>query len=70
MVANSGGYFGSPFKGQHGMTQGYPFYTTIFNVLVDAVLQHRVTVVTAAEGTAAPDIEGFVQYIQQMLVYL
>ena len=38
--------------------------------MVDAVLQQWVTVVTEAEGTAAPDIEGFVQYIQRMAAYL
>ena len=59
MVANSGRYFGTPFKVQNGMNQGYLLYTTIFNVVVDAVLQHQVTVVIAAEGTEAPDIEGF-----------
>ena len=48
----------------------YPLSPTIFNVVVDAVLRHRFTVVTAAEGTAAPDIEGFGQYIQRMAAYL
>ena len=36
---------------------GYPLSPTIFNVLLDTVLRGRVTVLPAAEGTAAPDIE-------------
>ena len=59
MVAKSGRYFGPPFKGHLGMNQGYLLYTTIFNVVLDTVLRHQVTVVISAEGTAAPDIEGF-----------
>ena len=70
MVAKSGRYFGAPFKGQSDINQGYLLSTTIFNVVVDAVLSHRVTVLIAAEGTAAPDIEGFGQYIQRMSLYL
>ena len=70
MVANSSRYFGDPFKGQSGMNQGYLLYPTILNVVVDAVLRHQVTVLIAAEGTAAPDIEGFEQYIQWMAAYL
>ena len=70
MVAKSGRYFGAPFKGQCGMHQGYLLSPTILNVVVDAVLQHQVTVLIAAEGTAAPDIEGFGQYIQRMSLYL
>ena len=50
--------------------KGYPLYPTIVNVVVEAVLHHWVTVVTAEEGGAAPDIEGFGQYIQQMAAYL
>ena len=69
IVAKSGRYFGAPFKGHSGMTQRYLLYLTIFNVVVYVVLQNRVTVATAAEGKAAPDIEVFVQYIQCMTAY-
>ena len=37
MVARAGAYFGSSFKGQCGVTQGYPLSPTFFNVVVDAV---------------------------------
>ena len=40
MVAKDGGYFGRPFKGYQGVTQGDPLYPTIFNVFVDAVIRH------------------------------
>ena len=46
MVVWAGIYFGSPFKGQLSVTQGDPLSLTIFNVVVDAVLQHWVSVLT------------------------
>ena len=49
MVARDGAYFGTPFKGYHGVNQGYPLSPTIFNVVIDAVLQHWVTVVALTE---------------------
>ena len=50
MVAKSGGYFGHTLKGYRGVMQGYPLYPTIFNVVVDSVIRHWVTVVTPAEA--------------------
>ena len=44
MVAKAGGYYGSEFKGSRGMKQGDPLSPTIFNVVVDTVVQHLVTV--------------------------
>ena len=38
MVAKAGGYFGRPFKGYQGSTQGDPLCPTIFNVVMDAVI--------------------------------
>ena len=40
MVARAGGYYGSPFRGDRGVTQGDPLSPTIFNVVVDAVVRH------------------------------
>ena len=48
MVARAGGYYCAPFKGFRGVTQGDPLSPTIFNVVVDAVLCHWVTVVAAS----------------------
>ena len=50
MVAKAGGYFGRPFKGYQGVTQGYSLSPTIFNVVVDAVICHWVTVVIPTEA--------------------
>ena len=43
MVAKAGVYYGVAFKGARGVTQGDPLYPTIFNVVVDAVVKHCVT---------------------------
>ena len=50
MVDKAGGYFGRPFKGYREVTQGDPLSPTIFNVVVDAVICHWVTVVTPTEA--------------------
>ena len=42
MVARAGGYYGTGFKGERGVTHGNPLSTTIFNVVVDAVVHHWV----------------------------
>ena len=47
MVARSGGYYGSAFQGALWVTQGNPFYPTIFKVVVDAVVRNCVTLVIA-----------------------
>ena len=46
MVAKSSRYFGRPFKGYWGVTQGDPVFPTIFNVVVNAVIWHWVMVAT------------------------
>ena len=38
MVDRDGGYFGVPFKGYQGVTQGDLLSYTIFNMAVDAVI--------------------------------
>ena len=43
MVVRAGGYYGTYFWGERGMTQGNPLSPTIFNVVVDAVVRHWVT---------------------------
>ena len=45
MVSRAGRYFGRPFQGQLGVTQGVPLLSTLFNVVVDAFLRHWVSVV-------------------------
>ena len=59
MVARAGGYFGTGFKGARGVTQGNPLSTTIFNVVVDAVVCHWVTLaVEEAETRGGRGLEG------------
>ena len=43
MVARAGGYYGAAFKGDRGVTQGDTLSPTIFNVVVDVVMRHWVT---------------------------
>ena len=69
MVARTGGYFGAPFKGQSGVTKGYPLKLNIFNDVVDAFLRHWVTMVAEMEETADPSTEGFGWDIQWMTAY-
>ena len=43
MVERAGGYYGTAFKGEQGVTQGDPLSPTILNVVVYAVVSHWVT---------------------------
>ena len=47
MVARAGRYYRTVFRWEIGLTQGDPLSPTIFNVVVDAVVQHWVTGVIA-----------------------
>ena len=50
MVAKAGSYFGRPFMGYQRVTQGDSLSPNIFNVVVDAIIRHWVTVVTPNEA--------------------
>ena len=57
MVARSGGYFGLPFKGYRGLTQGDPLSPTLFSMVVEVVIRHWVTVmVPTADGLEGLDL--------------
>ena len=58
-MASTGGYYGAEFKGDRGVTQVYPLSPTIFNVVVDLVMRHWVTVmVEGAEERGKRGQEG------------
>ena len=40
MAARVGGYYGTAFKGERGVTQGDPLPPTLFSVVVDVVVRH------------------------------
>ena len=44
MVVQGGGYYGTLFRGERGVTQGDPLSPTIFNVVVDMVVWHWVQI--------------------------
>ena len=59
MVEREGSYYGKGFKGERGVTQGDPLSPTIFNVVVDAVVRHWLTIaVTEAEKRRERGREG------------
>ena len=59
MVERSGGYYGAAFNGYLGVTQVDPLSSTIFNVVVDAVVRHWVTLmVEGAEERVDSGQEG------------
>ena len=43
MVERAGGYYEEAFKGDRGVTQGDLLLPTIFNVVMDAMMRHWVT---------------------------
>ena len=45
MVSWAGGYYGAPLKGYRVVTQVDPLSLTIFNVVVDAVVQYCLSMV-------------------------
>ena len=50
MVDCVGGYYGVAFKGLRGVTQGEPLYSIIFNVMLDAVVRHWISLVEGVAG--------------------
>ena len=58
MVAQAGGKYGEPFRGEIGVIQGDPMLTTIFNVVVEAVICHRESLVAEWKGRDSSNDEG------------
>ena len=49
MVAQAERYYSNPFKVHQGVTQGYPLSPTLFNMIMDAVICHWVTLFVREE---------------------
>ena len=67
MVARAGGYYMAAFKGAQGVTQGDLLPPTIFNVVVDAVVHHWVSVMV--EGAEERGERGQEDRHQNYLFY-
>ena len=65
MLARARGYYTTSFKGCHSVTQVDPLSLTIFNMVVDAVIRHRVMVVAPTEA----GVEVLVMSIRELAVY-
>ena len=50
MVDHAGGYYRESFQGFQGVIQGDPLIPTIFNLVVDAVVCHWVSLVAGGAG--------------------
>ena len=50
IFARAEGYYGFDFQIFRGATQGEPLYSTIINVVVDAVVRHWVEVMGEGKG--------------------
>ena len=66
MVERVRGYYGPPFEVYHGVTQGDSLSTTFFNMVMDAVIRHWVTVVAKTEACT----EGLGLSIWDLALYL
>ena len=49
-MVQAGRYYGTPFKGRQGVTQGNTISPTISNMLTEAVISHRVTLIAVEEA--------------------
>ena len=62
MVAHVRSYYGDLFTGSRGVTQGNPLSTTIFNMMVEAIIRHWETRVEREDtGT-----KGFGRVVQKL----
>ena len=67
IISRAGGYYGTVFQVAHGVTQGDPLSPTIFNVVVDTLVQHWVAVVIS--GTEKQGERGQESSHQAALFY-
>ena len=65
MVASAVGYFEILFKGYRGVTQGDTLSTTLFNVVVEAIIIHWMTVVAPTKES----MDGLGLSIRELAAY-
>ena len=63
MAAKEGGHYRTAFHRHHKVTQGDPLSPTIFNVFVDAVIRHWMTVVEVPQEGAIQGLETSTQTV-------
>ena len=56
MVCRASGYYGRRFRARRGVTQGGPLSPTIFNLMVDAVVQEWARILQADHGMGLEDV--------------
>ena len=58
MAAKAGGHYRPNFQNHRGVTQGDPLLPTIFNVVIETVIQHWVTVVGVSQEGSEQEVPG------------
>ena len=66
MAAKAGGHYGPVFQSHHRVTQGGPLSPTIFKVVIDAVIQHRVKVVGIPQEGTGQGLEASIQNLSAL----
>ena len=69
MVARAGGYYGELFRGERGVIQGDAMSSTIFNVVVDAVVLHGEYLVAEQEGGYSSNDKGDVAQTAERTIW-
>ena len=68
MAAKAGGHYGTVLQSHRRVTQGNPLSSTIFDVVVDDVIRHWVTVVVPSQEGTRQVLRASIQ-TQSMLFY-
>ena len=61
MAEKAGGHYGPVFQSHRGVTQEVPLSHTMFNLVVDSVIKHWVTVVGGGQGGTSQGLGESIQ---------